>query len=66
MTKTQMIDKISKLESMQDYLLTELERLDAQMRRIGFEDGLRTMKATAYRLIAMAQQSQEDVQDVVD
>lgn len=61
-TKAQLIQKIARLESAQDYLVTELERLDQQLRRIGFEEGLSTMKACAQRLLVMVQ-SHEILED---
>lgn len=50
MTKAQLMKKIAKLESIQDQLVTELEMLDQELRRIGFENGLKTMKAAAFEI----------------
>jgi len=51
MTKTEMMKKIAKLESINDQLMTEVSYVDELMRVIGFSNGLETVKATAKELI---------------
>ena len=57
MTKAKLMKKIAKLESIQDLMITELQMLDAQLKRLGFEEGLLTMKAAANELVAIAERS---------
>jgi hypothetical protein len=51
MTKTQMLKKIAKLESINDHLSTELGHIDHLMRLAGFAGGIATVKATATEII---------------
>ncbi len=51
MTKEDMLKKISELESLNDQLQAEIHYLDALLRKIGFEDGLKTLKCAAQELI---------------
>ena len=50
-TKEELLNKMSKLESLNDQLLAELSYVDQLMRSVGFTDGLATIKATAIELI---------------
>lgn len=47
----QLLNKIARLESINDQLLTELGAVDTLMRMVGFSDGLKTVEATAQELI---------------
>jgi len=46
-----LIKKVSELESLNDQLASELRFLDDLLRKVGFEDGLRTLKSAAEDLI---------------
>lgn len=51
MTKSQLRKKIAKLETINDFLLTEVCYVDDLMRLVGFTEGLKGVKATAEELI---------------
>ncbi|GAB4233904.1 MAG: hypothetical protein Tsb0021_13020 [Chlamydiales bacterium] len=44
--------RLSKLETEQDYLITELQYLNELLQRIGFERGLETVKAVAEQIVS--------------
>lgn len=46
-----MLKKIAKLESMCDQLQSEMRYLDQLLVEVGFEEGLKTLKAAAIELI---------------
>jgi len=50
MKKVDLQKKIARLESMNDYLQTELGYVDQLMRQVGFSGGLETVKHTAMEL----------------
>ncbi len=50
-TREQLIKRISELESLNDQLLTEVRNLDDLLRKVGFDDGLKTLKFAAKELI---------------
>ena len=50
-TREELIRRISELESINDQLLTEVRNLDEILRKVGFEDGLRTLKFAARELM---------------
>lgn len=50
MTKKDLINKMSQLESINDHLMTELSYVDNLMRLVGFSGGLETVKLTAKEL----------------
>ena len=50
-TREEMIRRISELESINDQLLTEVRNLDELLRKVGFEDGLKTLKFAARELM---------------
>jgi len=43
--------RISELESINDQLASELRFLDELLRKVGFEEGLKTLKSAAEELI---------------
>ena len=51
MTKAQLLQKIARLESENDQLLTEVSYVDHLMKLIGFSNGISTVKATAQELL---------------
>ena len=50
-TREDLIRRISELESINDQLLTEVRNLDELLRKVGFEDGLKTLKFAAHELM---------------
>lgn len=50
-TREELIRRISELESINDQLLTEVRNLDELLRKVGFEDGLKTLKFAAKELM---------------
>ncbi len=51
MTKSQMMKKIARLESLNDHLYAEVNYVDTLMRMVGFSGGIETVKATAQEII---------------
>ena len=51
MEKEEMLRRISELESLNDQLQAEIHYLDTLLRKIGFEEGLKTLKFAAQELI---------------
>lgn len=49
-TKTQLMRKVARLESMHDQLVTELRYIDVLLRSLGFPDGLASAKLVAEEL----------------
>lgn len=49
--KEQLFKKISELESINDQLASELRFLDELLKKVGFEEGLKTLKSAAQELI---------------
>lgn len=52
MTKAELQKKIARLESLNDFISTELDQIDIMMRKIGFSNGLQTVKSTANEIIS--------------
>lgn len=50
MNKEELINRRAQLETENDQLRAELAYLDSLMRKVGFTDGLATVKATAHEL----------------
>lgn len=50
-TKKELIKKIAQLESANDQLSAELVFLDKTARELGFQEGLKTLKAAAKELL---------------
>ena len=51
MDQDKLLKKIAKLESMYDQLQAEMRYLDELLVDVGFEEGLKTLKAAAIELI---------------
>ncbi len=51
MEKKELIDRISKLETLNDQLLAELEYIDSLAKQVGFIDGIKTLKLAALEMI---------------
>ncbi len=51
MDKEKLLKRLSELESLNDQLLTEFRFLDDLLKRIGFEEGIKTIKMAAQELI---------------
>ena len=51
MEKRDLVQKVAKLESVNDQLASEIRELDRLARNLGFSDGIETLKAAAVELI---------------
>jgi hypothetical protein len=51
MNKAQLYKKLSRLESVHDLLLTELEYIDHLMKVVGFANGTSSLKKTAEEMV---------------
>jgi hypothetical protein len=51
MENNQLLKRISELESINDQLISELRFLDTLLRKIGFEEGLKTLKMAAQEIL---------------
>lgn len=51
MDQNKLLKKVAKLESMCDQLQAEMKYLDELLVEVGFEEGLKTLKAAAIELI---------------
>ena len=51
MDEDQLLKKIAKLESLCDQLQSEMKYLDQLLLKVGFEEGIKTLKAAAIELI---------------
>ena len=60
MNTEELLQKIARLESLNDQLLTELKSVDALVRKIGFDDGLTTLKSAAQELLDEERLNSED------
>ena len=49
--KEKLLKSISELESLNDQLISELRFLDELLRKVGFAEGLKTLKSAAEDLI---------------
>lgn len=58
MTKAQLLKKLAILESVNDQLITELAYVDRVLSQIGFEQGVRGLKAAALLVIEHSFQDQ--------
>jgi len=60
MTKAQLLQKIARLESVNDQLITEVSYVDHLMKLIGFSNGISTVKATAQELLENGLEDSEE------
>ncbi len=51
MNQESLLKRISELESINDQLLSEIRYLDEILKKIGFEQGLKTLKSAALELM---------------
>lgn len=49
--KTKLLKKMAQLETANDHLLTELAYINELMKKIGFDNGIATVKAAAESLV---------------
>ncbi len=65
MKQKELIDKLAKLESMNDQLASEIRYLDQLVRALGFKEGLKTLKEAALELLETDRKAikSEDEQD---
>lgn len=49
--RTQLLKTISEMESLNDQLISELRFLDELLRKVGFGEGLKTLKGAAEDLL---------------
>ena len=59
--KEMLIKRISELESLNDQLASELRFLDDLLRKVGFDQGLTTLKSAAEELIEHENKDFEDL-----
>lgn len=62
-TKKELIKKIAQLESANDQLASELVFLDRTARELGFQEGLKTLKAAAKELLEEQKNENFDSED---
>lgn len=60
MSDKDLIQKIAQLESANDQLVAEFEFLNTITKKLGFQEGLKTLKEAARELLE-EQQNQEDI-----
>jgi hypothetical protein len=60
MEQNKLLKRISELESLNDQLISELRFLDTLLRKIGFEDGLKTLKFAAQEILEQDKSSKEE------
>ncbi|MCX6989628.1 MAG: hypothetical protein NTX49_00960 [Chlamydiae bacterium] len=60
MEQNKLLKRISELESLNDQLISELRFLDTLLRKIGFEDGLKTLKFAAQEILEQDTSSKEE------
>ncbi|MFA6914817.1 MAG: hypothetical protein WC222_00330 [Parachlamydiales bacterium] len=58
MAKVKLEDEIARLESENDYLLTEIASLNTLMQKVGFSEGIKTVKATAREMLKQEHNTQ--------
>ena len=63
MKKKDLINKIARLESMNDQLQAEIDYLDNIARELGFIEGITTLKSAANELLKEQQDSSFDDED---
>jgi len=63
MVNKRLLKRKEELEKVRDQLWSELVYVDQLMRKVGFSDGIETVKATAIELSHMLNQEKEDEED---
>lgn len=58
MNENKLIKKIAHLESLNDLLISELQYLDQISRKLGFHEGLKTLKAAAQEMLQEQEKEQ--------
>lgn len=64
MDEKKLIKRIAQLESINDQLVAELQFLDTITKELGFQEGIKTLKAAAEELLE--EQQREDLNDEDD
>jgi hypothetical protein len=60
MEQNKLLKRISELESINDQLISELRFLDTLLRKIGFEEGLKTLKQAAQEILEQDKLGKEE------
>lgn len=60
MAKLKLESEIARLESENDHLLSEIVGLNELMRKIGFSEGIKTIKATAKDMLRQSDNTQDN------
>lgn len=60
MEQSKLLKRISELESINDQLISELRFLDSLLRKIGFEEGLKTLKMAAQEILEQDTSEKEE------
>ncbi|MBI5346777.1 MAG: hypothetical protein HZB76_06535 [Chlamydiae bacterium] len=60
MSKKDLINKIAKLESINDQLVAELQYIDSLVRQVGFDEGIKTLKMAAMELLEEIESESSD------
>ncbi len=58
MDQDELLRKVAKLESLCDQLQSEMNDLDRLLMEVGFEEGIKTLKAAAIELIDKKKQTE--------
>ncbi len=61
MKQKDLLKKLAKMESINDQLVAEIRFLDELARKLGFSEGLKTLKSAAQELIEM----EEEMGDII-
>lgn len=62
MSKKELIKEIARLESINDQIVSEFEYLNKLSKKLGFQDGLKTLKEAALELLEEQQETQDDIE----
>lgn len=63
MKKNDLEKKIAKLESINDQLISEITNLDQMAKKLGFVEGIKTLKSAARELLKEQQKAQDDFEN---
>ena len=63
MTEKQLIKKIARLESINDQLVAELQFLNEITKKLGFQEGIKTLKSAAQELLREKQEKEFNGED---